>query len=71
MNMVKINGQVYERADYCKILPSGSPQICTTGATNILTETGNVFPIDTPIESLTVDSVSDMSTALDILGVTE
>lgn len=67
--MVKINGQVYERADYCKILPSGSPQICTTGATNIITETGDIFPVDTLLETVSVNSVSDMSAALDILGV--
>lgn len=67
--MIKINGRLYERADYCKILPSGSPQICTTGATNILTETGEVFPIDTNIVTIDTNSVSDMEQALSILGV--
>ena len=67
--MIKINGHLYERADYCKILSSGSPQICQADATNIITETGDIFPIDTIVESVDIGMIADMGTALDVLGV--
>ncbi len=70
--MIQVNGHVYERVDYCKILPSGTPQICKyKNATNLITETGDLYPLDTIYESITADNVADMQNALAILGVTE